>query len=158
MALAQRVGGTQALQALLGGATYVIRSAYPLLHPWQSNCIGMGGCASGRFVQLYDALFDNTSAPYFFRGTVVHELAHIIDQNADGSFSDGIDQTPGGFRNPLTDYTDDPITGDIAPDVEYWAEAVAIWTYGGVYRSGDQNRGALTADQTTFIEDALGVH
>jgi len=160
-ALAQKLGGTSAVKGLLPTWTILMRAANPT-SARDANC-HTGAAAACTFsvplgptslIQIYDATFSSDS---FARGVIVHELAHAMDFRSGGLFSNKIDQTPGGIRNPLTNYTDNPVTNKFAPDVEYWAEAVSRYVFGSAYRSGDAIHGALTADQTLFVEQMLGV-
>jgi hypothetical protein len=96
----------------------------------------------GRVVQVYDRTFASTAN--FARGTVVHELAHVMDFHSRSDF---------GTRFPgvgtLTRYANESLQS--GQRGEYFAEGVTIWVYGRRYKPDDPQRSDLNAVQTEFL-------
>ena len=133
---AHRVGGFDRLKELLGnGRTSLVRQH------WFWGQRAHTDPPSGRNAYFHDTMFDrpnSISVEYFesnARGTVVHELAHIIDYQYDG--------LPGRARlraavprqqDPVSDYAIAlSIPNILYPGIENWAESATAWVYGNFY-------------------------
>jgi hypothetical protein len=130
------------LTGLFGGSVWLQRTA-DALAPLFPDCVGMAACmVLGRVVQVYDRTFASTAN--FARGTVVHELAHVIDAQSGQSLSARMP-----LISDLTEYA------RVAGGVEYFAEAVVDWVYGLRYKPADTRRRVLDPLQVGYLEFEL---
>ncbi len=158
--------GFDRLKALLGGSVTWDRAAKSG-EPGTLGCPkgGYVACASGSKIEFYDSLFGK--GDIFVRGIVVHELAHVIDNNNCASFftlfcRGGASRNIPGWNEPLnprhkrtaeTHYLTEYASTNRR---EYWAEAVAIWVYGSAYKKDRTPKsGTLSPLQTDYIEGIL---
>ena len=146
---AHKVGGLSILKSLLGGFATLER-----------NRINLGGTTAfvggglilqldgfyQNFVGVYDETFSNGDD--FARGTIVHELAHVIDFN---------NRTSNGRA-----FSDEfPHEGTISwyavkdkKSTEYFAEGVAQWVYYN-WRISEPQYTALTVHQSNWLAGTL---
>ncbi len=146
----QKVGGLNQLQKLLGGGVSVVRKSVP--SGWESKGCGSGAVACAlawtNTAYFYDSLFTEDSL--FIRGSVVHELAHLIDFKSglggwnQFKFSNNL---PLSLQHELTEYA---MRDGLR--TEYWSEAIALWVY-PYYKSGENV--ALDPLQVSYIEANL---
>jgi hypothetical protein len=111
------------------------------------TCTGMGACSLYNTVWFFDALFRGDDVT--IRTTAVHELGHIIDHKHLARKASLLShKLPGFGMNILTEYG----KGNRS---EYWAEAVAIWTYGTLYKASDLGKRILEPLQVQMLDEWL---
>ncbi len=156
VALAHNVGGLSQLQSLLGGGTTIFERIN-----WDggSRLAAMVGYGFKQLpfgiYQNWISVFDNAfSSDDYFRGLVVHELAHVID------FNHRVHGRAPSKSFPQTSYLS--LYAQDNPK-EYWGEAVTDWVYGSTYKGpyrtsnppAPNDRTALTQDQVDWLERSL---
>ena len=145
--------GLARLKNRLGGKAIFSRAEKPGIALCTSSQINprAPACAKGAQIEFYDAIFDSTNE-LWVGGTVVHELAHAINNQfcvpvGDGQCKDPVLFFPGWDaknNRPVRDLTSYAETGGRG---EYWAEALAVWVYGDNY-----NKASLYRVQERAIE------
>ena len=160
--------GLERLKELTGGGVH-FRRADISGKPGTLGCDynpTIRGCAFGKEIEFYDRLYSTVHEPTT-RGVVVHELAHVIDNNYCTSvfivfcIKGSSRHIPEWHKNliprakrtgvtrHLTDY-------GLTNRREYWAEAVAIWAVGTEYRTTSKHTtGSLNQLQVDYIEGIL---
>ncbi|MBX7237565.1 MAG: RHS repeat-associated core domain-containing protein [Caldilineales bacterium] len=149
----RKIGSAARLAQLIGGGNRFIRSGNGA-----GPCsVAHSACTLFSTIWFYDSLF--AAEESFIKGTVVHEIAHIIDFNsvvpshAARGAKDTWFSLSFGFpkMDTITAYGQ-------SGRAEYWAEAVADWVYGTAYK-GDEStrtRQAISALQTNLIDRWIG--
>ena len=111
-------------------------------------------CASP---ELYDSNISHlsdagafTAGDTFLMGTVVHELAHVIDYVSWTPTGDAPSRVfPKG--STISEYASRPSP---LQQLEYWAEAVTQWVYKD-WRSGEKGFEALKVNQAAWLDAIL---
>lgn len=170
---ANKIGSHEQLKHLVGFAMVERKSTAGTFDGCGTGS-NVAACANGlsRTIYFYDGMFSSTDL--FAKGTVVHELAHMIDFTNMGFYGhvpDGLafsmsyafpGNKPSGLANldeadwaafpgnRITEY------GNESSKAEYFAEAVALWVYPG-YKIDDKQRGVLLTGQIAYLEKVFGV-
>jgi hypothetical protein len=146
--LAYKIGGLSALARLFGGRE-VSLYRHSNSFAWNGNEFaamteGWLPLGRSRVVHFYAGAF--VSGDDFLKGTVVHELAHVIDYVNGTPTGDALSRAfPRGSN--ISDYA---IAPSINQRLEYWAEGVTQWIYPKL-KSGETNFEPLTVDQKDWM-------
>ena len=148
------------LRRLLGG--FVTFSRQPDATTAPSICENVSGvssgtpaCAQGTLIEFYGPIFGSNNKVWV-GGTVVHELAHIINNHHCVPLGGGQCQKPEVFFKGYDEINNMPfrkLTGyamRVSVDArrgEYWAEGLAVWVYGSGFKGA-----RLTLVQATSID------
>jgi RHS repeat-associated protein len=147
--LAHKVGGLNILKSLLGGFATLERNRISLgdttAYVGGGTVVQVDGLWQN-FVAVYDGTFSNGDD--FARGTVVHELAHVIDFNNRTSNGRAFsDEFP--HERTISWYAVRE-----GRSTEYFAEGVAQWIYPN-WRISEPQYTALTVNQSNWLAGTL---
>ncbi|MCO6452039.1 MAG: RHS repeat-associated core domain-containing protein [Caldilineales bacterium] len=147
----RKIGSATRLGNLIGRGNRFIRSGNGA-----GPCsVDHSACTLFSTIWFYDKLF--TYSDSFVKGTVVHELAHVIDFNSviPTHTSRGAKDTWFALSFGFPDMGRITKYGE-SGRAEYWAEAVTDWVYGAAYKGKETGRRNLRSLQVNLMDKWLG--